>query len=308
MLSLFMTLPLSKFVWYILPVIQKIQFPWRFNSILTVATVGLFALTISQLKVNYNFLNSFKNLNKKNLLFLIVYLIAIVLILTGIQIFALDERIIFFGSHNTVLSLSIIAFLLLGTSRILILINLSSHKFLLIGILLITAIFLGSFFYPPRPPISKFVKRINYNDVSRTLEVSQGPEEYRPRWVPKEAFNKRDTAIGEKSPAIKINRGKASWLIRQWQPRKIVLEVNATKETELTIHQFYYPGWAAKLNVSSQSLPVHFSELGWLQISVPTGKHEVLVTLDAVIEERIGQIISAVFATLLILTYFRLRV
>ena len=53
---------------------------------------------------------------------------------------------------------------------------------------------------------------------------------------------------------------------------------------------------------------MHFSELGWLQISVPTRKHEVWVTLDAVIEEQIGQIISAVFATLLILTYFRLQV
>ncbi len=308
MLSLFMTLPLSKFVWYILPMMQKIQFPWRLNSILTVATVGLFALTISQLKVNYNFSNFLKNLNKKKLFFLIIYLTAIVFIITVIQIFALDERIVFFGSHNTVLSLSIIAFLLLGTSRILILINLSSYKFLLIVILLIIAIFIGSIFYPPRPPISKFVKRINNNDVSRMLEVSQGPEEYRPRWVPKEVFNQRDTAIGEKSPVIKINRGKASWLIRQWQPRKVILQVNATTDTEFTIHQFYYPGWTAKLKGSSQSLPVHFSELGWLQISVPNGKHEVWVTLDAVVEERIGQIISAVFATLLILTYFRLQV
>ena len=142
------------------------------------------------------------------------------------------------------------------------------------------------------------------------LEVSQGPNEYRPHWVPKEVFNQRDPTItiGEKSPLIQIDGGKASWLIRQWQPRKIVLEVNATTETEFTIHQFYYPGWTAKLKASSQSLPVHFSELGLLQISVPTGKHEVWVTLDGVIEERIGQIISAVFAILLILTYFRLRV
>ncbi|MBR8834055.1 MAG: hypothetical protein DSM106950_08440 [Stigonema ocellatum SAG 48.90 = DSM 106950] len=90
-----------------------------------------------------------------------------------------------------------------------------------------------------------------------------------------------------------------------WQPRKIILQVKATTDTTLTIHQFYYPGWVAKLKGSSESLPIHFSELGLLQISVPSGKHELYITLDTLIEERIGQIISAVSAILLLFLVFQ---
>jgi hypothetical protein len=304
MLSLFMMLPLSKFIWDVLPVVQKIQFPWRFNTVLTVATVGLFALAISQLKINYNFSN---NLNK-NFLFRIIILAALAFILTTIQILPLilplKEKIVFWGSLKTVLSLSLIAFLLLGISFIRKPINFSNHKFLSAGFLLTLTIFLGSLSFSFK---KIFFTRINFND-SPYIQASKGADEHRPRWVPKEVFNPKDlTRLSEKFPIIQIDAGKASWLIRQWQPRRIVLQINAITDTEFTIHQFYYPGWTAKLKGSSQSLPVHFSELGLLQISVPTGKHEVSLTLDAVIEERIGQIISVVSAVLTLYLVFLLR-
>ena len=297
MLSLFMTLPLSQLIWNVFPVVQRIQFPWRFNTILTVATVGLFALAISQLKINYNFSN---NLNK-SLLFRLIILAAIVFILTVIQVFPLQEKITFWGSHNTVLSLSLIALLLLGISSMRKPINFSSHKFLWIGFLLTLTIFLG---IPSLKYQNIFFTRGNYFP---RIEVSQGAREHRPRWVPNKVFNAKElTRLSKKFPMVQIDAGKASWLIRQWQPRTIVLQVNATTDTEFTIHQFYYPKWTAKLKGSSQSLPINFSELGLLQISVPTGKHEVFLTLDAVIEERIGQMISAVSSILTLFLVFLL--
>lgn len=42
--SLFAMLPASKFAWQMLPLLQRIQFPWRFNTILCVATAALLAL------------------------------------------------------------------------------------------------------------------------------------------------------------------------------------------------------------------------------------------------------------------------
>jgi hypothetical protein len=44
--SLFMMTDLSRSIWLIFPVVQKIQFPWRFNAILSVATTALLALSI----------------------------------------------------------------------------------------------------------------------------------------------------------------------------------------------------------------------------------------------------------------------
>lgn len=45
-MALTMMLPMSLFVWELVPPIQSIQFPWRFNSILCVAAVTVFALVI----------------------------------------------------------------------------------------------------------------------------------------------------------------------------------------------------------------------------------------------------------------------
>lgn len=49
-ISFLMMLPLSNFVWWLLKPLQRIQFPWRFNSILCIAATGLVALALSSLK------------------------------------------------------------------------------------------------------------------------------------------------------------------------------------------------------------------------------------------------------------------
>jgi len=47
--SIFMMTQLSKPVWLLVPIIRKIQFPWRFNAVLTLATAALLALSIRSL-------------------------------------------------------------------------------------------------------------------------------------------------------------------------------------------------------------------------------------------------------------------
>ena len=48
-LSLGMTLPWSKPIWDLLPMLQKVQFPWRFNAVLSVAAITLFAFAATTL-------------------------------------------------------------------------------------------------------------------------------------------------------------------------------------------------------------------------------------------------------------------
>jgi hypothetical protein len=301
MISLFMTLPLSKFVWDVLPAIRTVQFPWRFNTVLAVATIGLFALAISELNLSQLNLNDiFSNRLNKTLLFRMSYVTTIVLILIAVQIFPLQKKITFWGSRSTLLSLCIIAFLLLGISFIRKPINFSSHKLLSAGFLLTLTILLGSQIYSAK---YIFFTRTS-NDVPR-LTVSMGAYEHRPRWVPEKIFNPEGlTQLSAAFNRVRIDSGKTSLLIRQWHPRKIVLQLQAATNAELTIHQFYYPGWSAKIKGLSQRLPIHPSKFGILQISVPAGEHEISVTLDAVIEELIGQMISAVSAVITLMLVF----
>jgi uncharacterized membrane protein len=46
MASIFMMTDFSRPIWLILPIVQKIQFPWRFNAILSIATTALVASAI----------------------------------------------------------------------------------------------------------------------------------------------------------------------------------------------------------------------------------------------------------------------
>lgn len=49
-LSFIMTLPVSRFFWEVIPLLQKLQFPWRFNTVLSLAAVTVFALAVSEHK------------------------------------------------------------------------------------------------------------------------------------------------------------------------------------------------------------------------------------------------------------------
>lgn len=49
LLALFMMFPVSKPLWVLLPVLQKIQFPWRFGTLLTFASLSLMATSLTGL-------------------------------------------------------------------------------------------------------------------------------------------------------------------------------------------------------------------------------------------------------------------
>ncbi|QZZ22094.1 hypothetical protein J5X98_06755 [Leptothermofonsia sichuanensis E412] len=296
--SIFMTLPLSQFVWDILPPLQKIQFPYRFNAVLELATSALVAMAIPQVRTGVFASKSVDGINTDKKIILTVYYILSVFFITTIQILPLQDKLAFPGSYNTVLILSLIAIILVGITFIEKRFSLPFRKFLLIGFLLTSTLFLGSIFY------SKYyiVSRINGSEISKLLQVSIAPAEHRPTWVPKEVFNRENlTQLSEKLPLVQVNTESARWAVSEWLPRRIIVKVDAVSNTKLTIHQFYYPGWSAIFKGTSQSLPVSFSEDGLLQTLVPAGSHEIVFTLEPVTVEKIAQRISMASAILLLL-------
>lgn len=243
MVALLMTLPLSRPIWEIFSVLQRIQHPWRFNIVLIVANTALLALAISSLKKPVNLLTN--------------------------KLFA-------------------------------------TGTFLVTSLLLSGAIIIYIYTSQALYTYTVLEKPI---DVDKTLEISFDAGEYRPKWVPVEIFQPDIIAqLGKSSPKAWVSVGQGNLSIQQWKPRNIVLQTNATTDVVLTFHQFYYPGWKAKLDGKLQLLPVQPSEKeGLLRIEVPSGQHEVRVTLDAGVEERAGQIISAVFALITLFSVFCFR-
>jgi hypothetical protein len=231
--SSFMTLPLSTPVWKLLPMLQKVQFPWRFHVVLTVATTALITIGIHSLN------QTGRGFSKK---------------------------------------ISTIG-----------------------GLLLITTLFSGFVITYINIGLPNF-------EVEQDFLLSVDAPEYRPTWSSKEVFEQYVANQAEKdSPKVEVTQGQGSLSIQQWLPRKILLETNATTDVELTLKQLYYPGWTAKIDGTKQ-LPLTPSQPeGLVRLKVPRGQNQVRVTLEAGVEERLGQVISAVCVVLVLLLIFGFR-
>lgn len=151
--------------------------------------------------------------------------------------------------------------------------------------------------------------RPNY-DPNRELQISmEESREYRPRWVPKDVFQPEIvTELSNKYNKVAITGGEGQLFIQQWKPREIILQTDATTDINLTLGQFYYPGWNAKLKGESSIISVQPSpQEGLLNLQVPPGNHKVIVSLNAGKEEWLGIIISAISALIALGLFFWFR-
>jgi hypothetical protein len=277
--AIFMTLPLSQLVWSVLPLFQKVQFPWRFHTVITIGITALLALALPQIQSPLQ--QSRRYLPVMGL---------IVLVGAGMNLLPLQEKVAFWGSHNTVLLITGVAGILVAVTSVFSRVRSPMSKPLMLSIVLIAMIFLGSTVYSYR---QFFVLRLSDLHSVPRIQMSQGADEHRPQWVPQAIFTPdRLTELRQRLPILQVTQGQATGEIQQWQPRHLVMQVNATTASELTLRQFYYPGWQAQIQGTSQVFPIHASPLGLVQIAIPPGQYQLVVTLGMVPSERIGQSLS----------------
>jgi hypothetical protein len=83
--------------------------------------------------------------------------------------------------------------------------------------------------------------------------------------------------------------------VLDWKPRRVLLNVNAPEAGTLTLRHFYYAGWSARDAGTGQAIAIGPSTpAGFMQLSVPQGKHEVILELPAQPTEKAGELISLV--------------
>lgn len=223
-----MMVPLSQPIWHILPPLQRIQFPWRFNTLLLVAVTALVTFAIQGTT-------------------------------SAIR-----------GRQKAILAIGVVLTLSLLLSN---------------GMILKQRL-------KPRP---------NF-DVAAALATSQEEAlEYRPRWVSVDSFRLEGLQkIRQRLPQGWAIDQAGQVEIREWKPRKITVQTNVPTETQLTLRQFYYPGWVATSEGNAEPFVIQPSQPeGLLQVKIPSGTHEIQLTLEAGIIERSGQVTSAIAVVLL---------
>ena len=213
-LSFLMMLPPSEPLWHLLPPLQLVQFPWRLNLLLVIATVAVVAL--------------------------------------GVPTYHPWQWLWW-----TVLALTL----------------------------------LSQAVYVHESPLTQAPQK---SALDGEFDSKRSAREYRPKQVPKGMFAPTLLAWKDEfQPAITTEQQGISWQILNWQPRQIVLTVDAPAPAKLILHQFDYPGWQAKLD---DTLPLTISSTrnGLIQVWVPAGRHQVTFTLTARWPERLGYGLSLI--------------
>ncbi|MBP0016986.1 MAG: YfhO family protein [Cyanobacteria bacterium SBLK] len=290
-ISIFMMTPLSKWFWDIFTILQKIQFPWRFHTLLTLSTSAIIALIVSsqELKI-LNYLRNYTvvlfltfsigltsglcylmyTVESEDLSVIRVFIFLFLALLPiFIALLIIESK---FGSDRTLLALAIgaitIAMCLNGVWAI-------GQKFNL-GLVLDDNI-------------------VKPERLSQILELKQDPAEYRPRWFSTKIgwSNKELKKLSQSINRANVLAGQGNITIKKWQPRNIILEAQAKTRIFVTLGQFYYQGWHAKILPTYEQLAI-YSDRGLLGIKIPEGKHRISVRLKAGMEERIGRIVSLI--------------
>jgi hypothetical protein len=302
--SFLMQVPISYPVWLILPPLQKIELPWRFGLVSTVAMIALVALASLSLQPvqiwHRKTLSSAIAFLGFGTLLAVMALVPMVMV----QIFQNDESSLWNLVPVKLLWMLVVIGAAIALAQLRVPALLPNHRVFAIGLLLGIALLVTS-----AAPIKRYLAPSP--DLEAQLNVQLDAYAHRPQWVPEQLYTH------ERLPEIVRDRFGSAYTaeardrveIQQWKPRNLVLQSNSPTDRWLTLKQFYYPGWTARLTNTSASLEVRPSAEGLLQVKIPSGKHQTRLVLEPLSQEQIGQWISAIFSvlTMLLLVWFRWR-
>ncbi len=149
------------------------------------------------------------------------------------------------------------------------------------------------------------------------LDQSRDPPEYRPRWSQPTAAIDWGASVDEElwiglmktdiesllqragsspghppQPMIIEGLGRAQILARR--SREIDLRVETPTGAKMTVPQFYYPYWTARMDGANDLTVTPSQPDGLIDLSVPAGNHLVQLQLKRSTPEHIGMIISLI--------------
>jgi hypothetical protein len=88
-------------------------------------------------------------------------------------------------------------------------------------------------------------------------------------------------------------------VVENWQPRRVQLKIDSSRESQLTINHFYYEGWQGRIKGAKGTLIASPSPEGFIQLNVPPGGYELVLEFPKERAERAGGLLSLLSAVLL---------
>jgi hypothetical protein len=99
--------------------------------------------------------------------------------------------------------------------------------------------------------------------------------------------------------ALSTGRTRGTARVESWQPRRVVLKIEAPRDSRLTLNHFYYAGWQGRIEGAATNLTAGPSPDGLIQMDVPKGDYDLIIELPQDSAERSGTVISLISLLLL---------
>jgi len=93
-----------------------------------------------------------------------------------------------------------------------------------------------------------------------------------------------------KAPSMEQTSGLAE--VESWRSRRIVLKIEASLDSQLTLNHFYYAGWQVRTGSAGTVMNASRSPDGLIQLEVPRGDYDLIVELPMDRAERAGRLIA----------------
>jgi hypothetical protein len=298
--SIFMMFDSSRFIWEMLPPLQRIQFPTRFQSVLALCLSGLSAFAVNSIQSTFRtpFAQAW---NKRWQALTFLFSTAVLLI---VQFGLLNNRnwqgegafLIGLVRYTAATGLLIVFLTTIPTFRRLTLRRTIVILFWVFILLLVS-----------RQDYEQIFS-LRFNPVTSAYvqgRINAAPEHF-PRWIPPE--NRRPASLqawSSRTPKVRVVGADGSAQVKRWRSRLVHIQTDLPTSSSVEVAQFYYPGWAARIHPGGERLEVNPSDEGLLQVVVPKGQHDVQLALYEIPSEKVGILISAVSAFALLLLLIR---
>lgn len=129
-------------------------------------------------------------------------------------------------------------------------------------------------------------------DRDEAVRLGRDAPEYTTVWA-QTAFG-GDLSKIDRSEKIKMEGVDGHASIASWEPRDILLDIDSPRPAELTVRQFYFPGWQARIPGLDQPLAVHPGKhFGFVKIAIPAGRYPLRIELKPMWQETAGAAVSA---------------
>jgi hypothetical protein len=97
-------------------------------------------------------------------------------------------------------------------------------------------------------------------------------------------------AVRIEAPSANDVTGTAA--VERWQPRRVLLKINSSQDSQLTVNHFYYEGGQGRIKGAEGTLSTSPSPESFIQLNIPKGNYELILELPQDRAERAGSLVS----------------